>query len=111
MAKPRRITRTISTTVADILCLDIETGEACNRSFTFPGQFKKDNEILKAAAKKLETTEPNVHAVHVVGIAKLLGITDLILNMTLLITIGADRVSTVHDLFGTGDPQGRDLGT
>lgn len=71
MAKPRMITRTISTTVADILCLDIETGEACNRSFTFPGQFKKDNEILKAAAKKLETTEPNVHAVHVVGIAKL----------------------------------------
>ena len=71
MAKPRMITRTISTTVADILCLDIETGEACNRSFTFPGQFKKDSEILKAAAKKLETTEPNVHAVHVVGIAKL----------------------------------------
>ena len=71
MAKPRMITRTISTTVADILCLDIESGEACNRSFTFPGQFKKDSEILKAAAKKLEDTEPNVHAVHVVGIAKL----------------------------------------
>jgi len=71
MAKPRMITRTISTTVADILCLDIESGEACNRSFTFPGQFKKDSEILKAAAKKLETNEPNVHAVHVVGIAKL----------------------------------------
>lgn len=71
MAKPRMVTRTISTTVAHILCLDIETGEACNRSFTFPGQFKKDNEILKAAAKMLETTEPNVHAVHVVGIATL----------------------------------------
>ncbi len=71
MAKPRMITRTISTTVADVLCLDIETGEACNRSFTFPGVFKKDSEILKAAAKHLEATEPNVHAVHVVGIAKL----------------------------------------
>ncbi len=71
MAKPRMITRTISTTVADILCLDIESGEACNRSFTFPGQFKKDSEILKAATKKLEANEPNVHAVHVVGIAKL----------------------------------------
>lgn len=71
MAKPRMITRTISTTVADVLCLDIETGEACNRSFTFPSVFKKDSEILKAAAKRLEATEPNVHAVHVVGIAKL----------------------------------------
>ena len=71
MAKPRMITRTISTTVADVLCLDIETGEACNRSFTFPGVFKKDSEILKAAAKNLESTEPNVHAVHVVGVAKL----------------------------------------
>ena len=71
MAKPRMITRTISTTVADILCLDIETGEACNRSFTFPGQFKKDSEILKAAAKILEANEPTVHAVHVVNIAKL----------------------------------------
>lgn len=65
------VTRTISTTVADILCLDVETGEACNRSFTFPGDFKKESEILKAAAKKLETDEPDVHAVHVVNVARL----------------------------------------
>jgi len=65
------VTRTISTTVADILCLDVDTGEACNRSFTFPGDFKKESEILKAAAKKLETDEPAVHAVHVVDVARL----------------------------------------
>jgi len=71
MAKPRMITRTIGTTVADILCLDVETGEACNRSFTFPGDLKKDSEILKAAAKNLEVDEPSVHAVHVVNVARL----------------------------------------
>lgn len=68
MAKPRMITRTITTTNATVLCLDVESGEPENRTFALPGTFKKDSEILKAAAKNLAETDPNVHAVHVVNV-------------------------------------------
>ena len=67
MAKPKMITRTIATTIIDILCLDIDSGEACNRSFTIAGEVKKESEALKFAAKKLADTEANIHPVHVVN--------------------------------------------
>ena len=66
MAKESMITRTITTTLATVLCLDVETGEPCSRSFKIPRIPKKENEILKFAAKVLAESEPNVHAVHVV---------------------------------------------
>lgn len=66
MAKESMITRTIKTTLANVLCLDIESGEACNRSFLIPREPKKEKEILAFAAKELAVDEPNVHAVHVV---------------------------------------------
>lgn len=68
MAKESMITRTIRTTRANVLCLDIETGEPCNRAFTVPRQPKKDKEILKFAEAALAATEPNVHPVHVVDL-------------------------------------------
>ena len=67
MAKPKMITRTITTTVMDILCLDVESGEPCNRSFTIAGELKKEKDAIKYAAKKLADTEPNIHPVHVVN--------------------------------------------
>lgn len=66
MAKESMVTRTIVTTDAEILCLDIESGEACNKSITLPRTFKKDKEILKLAERIIAETEPNVHPVHVV---------------------------------------------
>ena len=66
MAKESMVTRTIVTTDAEILCLDIESGEACNRSITLPRTYKKDKEILKLAERIITETEPNVHPVHVV---------------------------------------------
>lgn len=66
MAKESMITRTIRSTTATVLCLDIDSGEACNRSFTIPRQPKKEKEILQFAAKELAATEPSVHPVHVV---------------------------------------------
>lgn len=68
MAKESMVTRTIRTTRAQVLCLDIETGEACNRAFTIPRQPKKDKDILKFASTALAATEPNVHPVHVVDL-------------------------------------------
>lgn len=67
MAKESMITRTIKTTTADILCLDVDSGEACNRSFVLPRVPKKEKEILAFAAEILAVDEPSVHPVHVVN--------------------------------------------
>ena len=67
MAKQPMVTRTITTTIATILCLDIEIGEACNRTVTLPRTSKKEKEILHAAEKALES-EPSIHPVHVVNL-------------------------------------------
>lgn len=68
MAKESMITRTIKTTLANVLCLDIESGEACNRSFLIPREPKKEKEILKFAEAQLSVSEPAVHPVHVVDV-------------------------------------------
>lgn len=65
MAKESYVTRTITTTLASILCLDVDSGEACNRNVVLPRTYKKDSDIIKAAVKVL-ADEPNVHPVHVV---------------------------------------------
>ena len=66
MAKESMVTRTITTTNCIILCLDVETGEACNRNFVMPRVPKKEKDILKFAEKELAANEPNVKPVHVV---------------------------------------------
>ena len=58
------ITRTITTTKASILCLDVESGEPCNRTFIFPRTYKKEKELLQKAQAAL-VDEPNLRAVHV----------------------------------------------
>ena len=55
MAKATKITRTITTTKADILCVNAETEEMYVETVSLPRTFKNDAEILKAAKKKLET--------------------------------------------------------
>lgn len=60
-----KITRTITTTNATILCLDVEAGEPMNRTFQLPGEYKKERDIIKAAEKIND--EPNVKLVHVVN--------------------------------------------
>lgn len=59
------VTRTIKTTTAIILCLDIDSGEPCNRSFTLPREQKNEKQILKAVAPMLKY-EPSIKPVHVV---------------------------------------------
>lgn len=65
MAKVPMVTRTIKTTRAIVLCLDIDSGEPCNRSFTLPREQKNEKQILKAIVPMLKD-EPNIKAVHVV---------------------------------------------
>ena len=78
MARESMVTRTITTTTCIILCLDVETGEPCNRSFVIPRIPKKEKDILKFAEKEL-ANEPNVKPVHVVDTVndqKIYGITE-----------------------------------
>lgn len=77
MAKESMITRTIKTTDATVLCLDIETGEPCNRTFTLSGERTKEKEVIKEVSAILANTEPNVKAVHLVDT----GITEKLYGM------------------------------
>lgn len=65
MAKVPMVTRTIKTTRAIVLCLDIDSGEPCNRAFTLPREQKNEKQILKAITPMLKD-EPNIKPVHVV---------------------------------------------
>lgn len=54
MAKQNMVTRTIITTKAEIMCLDIEQAEPYNDVVILPRTYKDDKAILKAAAAKID---------------------------------------------------------
>jgi len=58
------VTRTITTTKVNVLCLDIEHAEPCNRVITIPRTYKDEETILKKVKPLLETDTLKV--VHVV---------------------------------------------
>ena len=65
MAKTPMITRTIQTTVANVLCMDIAQGEPFNKDVVLPRTYKDNAAMLKAAAAVIDNDE--VKAVHVVN--------------------------------------------
>lgn len=64
MARIPMVTRTITTTKVNVLCLDIEHEEPCNIFITIPRTYKDDETILKKVKPLLETESLKV--VHVV---------------------------------------------
>lgn len=50
----KMVTRTISTTTATVLGLDLSTDEAVQRKVTLSGEFKTSKDLLKAIRKKCE---------------------------------------------------------
>lgn len=64
MAKTPMITRTIQTTEATVLCMDVQQGEPCNKVVTLPRTYKDNTAMLKAAAAIIDTDE--IKAVHIV---------------------------------------------
>lgn len=64
MARLPMVTRTITTTKANVLCLDIEHAEPCNKVVTIPRTYKDEETILKKVKPLLETESLKV--VHVV---------------------------------------------
>lgn len=55
MARVPMVTRTIITTKVIVMCLDIETGEPCNKSVVVPRTYKDDEKLLKKVKEVLET--------------------------------------------------------
>lgn len=65
MARIPMVTRTITTTKAIVMCLDIESGEPCNKSVVVPRTYKDDETLLKKLKEVLETE--TLKPVHIVG--------------------------------------------
>lgn len=55
MARAPQVTRTIQTTHASVLCMDIENREPCNKDVILPRTYKDDKALLKAVKKAIET--------------------------------------------------------
>lgn len=64
MARAPQVTRTIQTTKAKIMCLDLEKCEPFTKEITLPRTYKDDNAILKQAEKEINTA--TIKVVHVV---------------------------------------------
>ena len=65
MARKPMVTRTITTTQVNVLCLDIVAGEPFNKQVTLPRTYKEDKKLMKAIEEVVNTE--NVKAVHVVA--------------------------------------------
>lgn len=64
MARVPMVTRTITSTEVNVMCLDVEKGEPINKDVTVSRTFKDDEKLLKEVKKIIETD--TIKAVHIV---------------------------------------------
>lgn len=64
MARIPMVTRTIVATRATVMCLNLQTGEPCNKDVTLPRTYKDDEAMMKKVRPLLETE--TIKAVHIV---------------------------------------------
>lgn len=57
------VTRTVTTTAADCMCLDVINAEPINKRFIMSGTYESDEKLLKAVRKLHETEELKIAAV------------------------------------------------
>lgn len=62
------VTRTITTTEAELMCLNVASGVPETHKVLLSGQYKDNKDVLKASKKLIETEELKV--VHVVNTLK-----------------------------------------
>lgn len=63
MARVPMVTRTIVATKANVMCLDVQAGEPCNRIVTVPRTYKDDEALMKKVRPLIETE--TLKAVHI----------------------------------------------
>ena len=77
MARVPMVTRTIVATKANVMCLDVQAGEPCNRIVTVPRTYKDDEALMKKVRPLIETeTLKAVHIVDKEEIETLYGMTE-----------------------------------
>lgn len=64
MARTPMITRTITITKVNVMCLDIEKCEPFNKEVILPRQYKDDKKLFKAVETAIN--DGNIKAVHIV---------------------------------------------
>lgn len=64
MARVPMVTRTIVTTKANVMCLDVQVGEPFNKEVIVPRTYKDNETLLKKVKPMIETD--TVKAVHIV---------------------------------------------
>ena len=64
MARVPMVTRTIQTTTATVLCLNIKEGEPFNKEVVLPRTYKDEKSMMKAVEQLINTDD--VKAVHIV---------------------------------------------
>lgn len=64
MARKPMVTRTITTTKANVLCMDIQSAEPFNKVITLPRSYKDDKILMKRAREVVETD--SIKVVHIV---------------------------------------------
>ena len=64
MARIPMVTRTIQTTTANVLCLNIKEGEPFNKEVVLPRTYKDEKSMMKVVEKLVNTED--VKAVHIV---------------------------------------------
>lgn len=65
MARVPMVTRTIQTTTANVLCLNIKEGEPFNKQVVLPRTYKDEKSMMKVVEKVINTDD--VKAVHIVN--------------------------------------------
>lgn len=65
MARVPMVTRTIQTTTANVLCLNIKEGEPFNKEVVLPRTYKDEKSMMKVVEKLINTDD--VKAVHIVN--------------------------------------------
>lgn len=77
MARVPMVTRTIVATKVNVMCLDVQSGEPCNKVVTVPRTYKDDEALMKKVRPLLETeTLKAVHIVDKEEIETLYGMTE-----------------------------------
>lgn len=77
MARIPMVTRTIITTKANVLCLDIEKGEPFNEVVTLPRTYKDEKALMKQVSKVIDNeSRKAVHVVDKEEVETLYGMTE-----------------------------------
>lgn len=77
MARKPMVTRTLISTQVTVLCLDIQSAEPSNVTFSIARTFKDDDKLMKALKDEHETDDLKlVHIVDKKEVEKLYGMTE-----------------------------------